>query len=89
MPPPVTYALLAGCLALLVVGFWLEARKPPAKEGSRFARYQRFAWVLQIGAVALAYFVLRPGKSPSDAAAQLTEARAARTPVFIDFYSNY
>lgn len=79
MAPFVTYALLAACAVILVAGLALDRR------GGRF---QRYAWVLQVLSFVAAYFVLRPGRA-HDPAGSLSQATAARAPVFLDMYSNY
>lgn len=85
MPPALTYLLLIGCGALFVFGFWLEGKK---RIGTRFERARRFAWMVQLAAVACAYLVLRPGHH-GDPRDDVKGAMAARAPVFLDFYSNY
>ncbi len=85
MHPVLTYALLGLCAAALVLGFWIEARK----EGSRWFRARRFAWVIQVGAILAAYLVLRPGSGADAPRDEIAAARAAGAPIFVDFYSNY
>lgn len=83
MPPFVTYALLAGCAALFVFGFWLDGRK-----AGRLARFRRAALVLQIGAIVAAYALLRPGRG-DDGKAVIASSVASGKPVLIDMYSNF
>lgn len=79
MPPFVTYALLVLAAIVLIAGFVVERRK---------GRLQKYAWILQVGAFAFAYLVLRPG-SAHDPVGSLRDASASRAPVFLDLYSNY
>jgi hypothetical protein len=80
MPPFITYALLFGCLVILIVGIAIERR--PGK-------YQRWAWVPQIMSFVLAYLIVRPGRGTDQPHEVLDSASAAHTPVFLDLYSNY
>jgi hypothetical protein len=84
--PYLTYALLALCVAALILGIALE-RRP--ETDPRFGRVRRHAWVLQIGAFVAAYFVLRPGAMPREPNEALRVAAASHELVFIDMYSNY
>jgi putative copper export protein len=86
MPPYVTYALLALCIGLFFFGLWLEGKN---REGTRFERFRRYAWIAQLAAVVAAYAVLRPGRGTADPEGAVRVAKNDRTPVFLDFYSNY
>jgi putative copper export protein len=86
MPPFVTYALLGLCAAGFAFGLWLESEK---RNGTRFERWRRLSWVLQVAMVVAVYFVLRPGRGTHDPQGSLAAAQQAGTPVFLDFYSNY
>ncbi len=84
MHPALTYALLAVCAAAFVLGFLVDGRR---KE-SRLARFRRYALVLQLGAIAGAYLVLRPGHGvESDQAIRASLAHGR--PVLLDYFSNY
>ncbi len=84
MPPMLTYALLALCVLLFAFGFHLGGDKG----GKRFPRLARISVVLQILAVASAYFVLRPGRGV-DARAAIAASASDGKPIMLDLYSNY
>lgn len=86
MPPWVTYTLLGGCVALFVFGLWLEREE---RAGTRFERFRRYAWIAQLASVIAAYGVLRPGRGTADPSGAVRTAKNEKTPVFLDFYSNY
>lgn len=83
MPPFVTYALLALCLALFAFGFWVDGRRGRAL----FPKLRRLALVMQLAAIVAAYFVLRPGHG--NGASTMSASLAKQQPVMIDLYSNY
>jgi quinol-cytochrome oxidoreductase complex cytochrome b subunit len=81
---PASWPLLALCASILIFGFVVDGRWGAA----RLPRLRRFAWILQIGALVGAYFVLRPGRAPGDPKDAIEAARVAQAPIFVDFYSN-
>ncbi len=84
MYPAFTYSLLVVLAAVLVTGIWAEGRK----DGTRGARLRRFALAMQLGAVASAYLLLRPGRG-DDPQRALRASADARRPVLLDVYSNW
>ncbi len=84
MPVSLTYTLLALAAGALVAGLWLGGR---AGQG-RLRRIARFSGAMQLGAIVLAYVVLRPGAGDGGRA-DIAAAQAAEQPIFIDLYSNF
>lgn len=84
MHPAFTYTLLALCVAVFALGIWSEGRK----DGARGARLRRFSLAMQLGALASAYLVLRPGRG-DDAQRAMQLSASARRPLLMDIYSNW
>jgi hypothetical protein len=83
MHPAITYSLLAVAALVVVGSFVLESKR----FAPRFPRLAKSAWALQLGALALGYLVVRPGRG--DSAESMAAKLASREPVLLDFYSNY
>jgi hypothetical protein len=85
MPPAVTYLLLALLGAVFLAAVWLDTRR----ESARLAPYRRFSLVLQLGALAGAILVLRPGRGNVRSPEALDQALGSGVPVLIDVFSNW
>lgn len=81
MAPIATYGLLALCGMGLIAGF-VVAQRAVARP------WRGLALALEIGAVASAYLVLRPGRG-DDPSHALAKSALDRRPLFVEVYSNY
>jgi uncharacterized membrane protein len=84
MHPGITYTLLVLCAGAVLFGFWLDARS----NEKRWGRWRRFSLVFQLGAIAAAYLVLRPGRGV-DGRAAIAAGVASGHPVMLEMFSNY
>ena len=84
MPPPVTYALLALCAAVLVAGLWLGGKSAE----QRWPRLSRASMVITLAPLFVAWLVLRPGQG-DDLSVRMREAAERQQPLFVDLYSNF
>lgn len=83
MHPALTYTLLAIFAAIFAGAWWLDGRP----DDHRYARYRKFTLVAQVGALAAAFFLLRPGPSRYARPDTFDAAVGHGTPALIDVYS--
>jgi hypothetical protein len=85
MPVALLYVLLALCAGVFVFGIWVDKRT----FSHRWLRHvPRFALALQVGGLASAYLVLRPGRGV-DGWHALSASAATGRPVLLELYSNW
>jgi hypothetical protein len=83
MHPAITYTLLGLLVALFAAAWWVDGRP----DTHRFARFRKFTLVAQVGALAAAFLLLRPGTSPYARPDTFDAAVGHGTPALIDVYS--
>jgi hypothetical protein len=86
MSPAVSFLAAVGCLALFLSPFAADRLHAAQKGPAWLGRFADFGLAVQIGAIALAVLVLRPGHGTTRKAIEATLQTG--TPVLVELYSN-